>query len=317
MALVRPTFRRAREDTAREGPPADARGGGPQGGRGAAAPRPGVAAPPGGPQAPVERARQREQMRVLVLITGTGRSGTSTMSGTLHHLGLDVPGPYLGANESNPKGFFENKWSVKFHKALVERAGIHEFDSRPSALERAQAAITDDTRAELAGWCATMRTGSPSSSSRTRDRSSPRRCGVTPRPSPGWRSGTSRCSDTRPRWWQPGHELRLLRGEEAARVRDLQRGPLDQQLAHQRAGDAWPAPRVRALQRPARGLARRSAADRRGARPHVRLRPHLGARLAPGRRVHRPQPAASPGDLGRARASPGSSRTSPRRSGTG
>jgi hypothetical protein len=91
-------------------------------------------------------------MRVLVLITGTGRSGTSTMSGTLHHLGLDVPGPYLGANESNPKGFFENRWSVKFHKALVERAGIHEFDSRPSALERVQAAVTADTRAEVSGW---------------------------------------------------------------------------------------------------------------------------------------------------------------------
>jgi hypothetical protein len=91
-------------------------------------------------------------MSVLILITGTGRSGTSTMSGTLHHLGLNVPGPHLGANDSNPKGFFENQWSVKFHKALVERAGIHEFDSRPSALDRVQAAITADTRAQLAGW---------------------------------------------------------------------------------------------------------------------------------------------------------------------
>ena len=90
---------------------------------------------------------------VLVLIAGTGRSGTSTMSGTLHHLGLDVPGPYLGANESNPKGFFENKWSVEFHKALVERAGIHEFDRTAALRPRTgPAAITDDTRAELVGW---------------------------------------------------------------------------------------------------------------------------------------------------------------------
>jgi hypothetical protein len=63
--------------------------------------------------------RVSDMAGVLVLITGTGRSGTSTMSGTLHHLGLHVPGPYLGSNESNPKGFFESRWAVRFHKRLV------------------------------------------------------------------------------------------------------------------------------------------------------------------------------------------------------
>lgn len=87
--------------------------------------------------------------RTLVLITGTGRSGTSTMSGTLHHLGLHVPGPYLGANESNPKGFFESKWAVKFHKQITVAAGINDFDSRPAAFEMAQAAINDELRGEL------------------------------------------------------------------------------------------------------------------------------------------------------------------------
>jgi hypothetical protein len=86
---------------------------------------------------------------VLVLITGTGRSGTSTMSGTFHHLGLHVPGPYLGSNESNPKGFFESRWSVRFHKRLVARAGIHEFDSRPDALQRLQDVVTADDRRRL------------------------------------------------------------------------------------------------------------------------------------------------------------------------
>jgi len=86
---------------------------------------------------------------VLVLITGTGRSGTSTMSGTLHHLGLFVPGPYLGANDTNPKGFFESKWSVSVHNRLTERAGINAFDSRPEAFQRAQAAVTPRARARL------------------------------------------------------------------------------------------------------------------------------------------------------------------------
>lgn len=87
--------------------------------------------------------------KTLVLITGTGRSGTSTMSGTLHHLGLHVPGPYLGANESNPKGFFESKWAVKFHKQITVAAGINDFDSRPDAFGLAQSALTDAMRAEL------------------------------------------------------------------------------------------------------------------------------------------------------------------------
>jgi hypothetical protein len=86
------------------------------------------------------------------LITGTGRSGTSTMSGTLFHLGLTVPGPYLGANDSNPKGFFEARWSVKFHKRLQAAAGIEDFDGNPAAFGRAQAAITDEIRAELVAW---------------------------------------------------------------------------------------------------------------------------------------------------------------------
>jgi hypothetical protein len=93
--------------------------------------------------------RVTDMAGVLVLITGTGRSGTSTMSGTLHHLGLYVPGPYLGSNESNPTGFFESRWAVRFHKRLVERAGIHEFDSRPDAIDRVRAVVDDGDRRKL------------------------------------------------------------------------------------------------------------------------------------------------------------------------
>lgn len=91
-------------------------------------------------------------MGTLVLITGTGRSGTSTMSGTLHHLGLHVPGPHLGANESNPKGFFESSWAVNFHKRITKRARINDFDSRPGAFARAQDALTPALRADLVAF---------------------------------------------------------------------------------------------------------------------------------------------------------------------
>lgn len=86
---------------------------------------------------------------ILVLITGTGRSGTSTMSGTLHRLGLLVPGPYLKSNDSNPRGFYENAWSVRFHNSLNERAGVNMFDSRPSAVDQVQAAVTPRDRQRL------------------------------------------------------------------------------------------------------------------------------------------------------------------------
>ncbi len=87
--------------------------------------------------------------RLLVLITGTGRSGTSTMSGSFHHLGLHVPGPYLGANESNPKGFFESRFSMRFHKELLDSVGVNAMDSRPNALDEVRAAITPEHRARL------------------------------------------------------------------------------------------------------------------------------------------------------------------------
>jgi len=89
---------------------------------------------------------------LLVLVTGTGRSGTSTISGSLHHLGLHVPGPYLGANKTNPKGFYESRWAVDFHKELTGRALIDAFDGQPDAMQRARSAAGPDMRSALADW---------------------------------------------------------------------------------------------------------------------------------------------------------------------
>lgn len=97
--------------------------------------------------------------RLLVLITGTGRSGTSTMSGTFHHLGLEVPGPYIGANDSNPKGFYESRWAVRFHNALAKRAGISIVDSRPDALARARRVVTPEVRDRLRAFLETKAAG--------------------------------------------------------------------------------------------------------------------------------------------------------------
>lgn len=93
--------------------------------------------------------------KILVLVTGTGRSGTSAMAGSLHQLGLYVPGPFLGANQSNPKGFYESKWAVRFHKRITRAARIHEFDSRPAtALARVHEVVTPQMRQELVDFLA-------------------------------------------------------------------------------------------------------------------------------------------------------------------
>ena len=90
----------------------------------------------------------------LVLVTGAGRSGTSTIAGALHHLGLHVPRPVIKPNESNPMGFFESVWPVKFHRRILERAFVEQTDGRPIALDLVAAAVDDATRAELRTWLA-------------------------------------------------------------------------------------------------------------------------------------------------------------------
>jgi len=71
----------------------------------------------------------------FVLVTGTGRSGTSTVAGSLNLLGLHLPRPVLRTNDSNPRGFYESKWAIDFHRTIMGRAGIDTFDARPQALD--------------------------------------------------------------------------------------------------------------------------------------------------------------------------------------
>jgi hypothetical protein len=91
---------------------------------------------------------------MLVLVTGAGRSGTSTMAGALHHLGLHIPGPFLKANASNPRGFYESAWSVAFHNTLLRRANVTLTDGRPEAARLVESTVTPETRRELSTWLA-------------------------------------------------------------------------------------------------------------------------------------------------------------------
>ena len=85
---------------------------------------------------------------------GPGRSGTSTMAGTLAHSGFYVPAAIKG-NETNPTGFFEPRWAVNFHRRLLDEAGVRTLDTDPEALARLERTPQDPAvRDELREWLA-------------------------------------------------------------------------------------------------------------------------------------------------------------------
>jgi hypothetical protein len=91
--------------------------------------------------------------RTLVLVAGSGRSGTSLVSGILQRLGFTVPQPEVPADATNPRGFAESQWVVDFHTRLLAAAGVQTADARPAAWADAAAAGLDpDVRRALRHW---------------------------------------------------------------------------------------------------------------------------------------------------------------------
>jgi hypothetical protein len=93
--------------------------------------------------------------RSIVLVAGSGRSGTSLFAGIMQRLGYTVPGPEVPADETNPRGFAEPQWVVDFHTRALKRAGVQVADGRPSAwAQTARIGLEADVEAELRGWLA-------------------------------------------------------------------------------------------------------------------------------------------------------------------
>jgi hypothetical protein len=90
--------------------------------------------------------------RRIVLVLGPGRSGTSTMAGTLAMSGFDVPKAIEG-RESNPSGFYEPRWVVNFHRDLLRRIDVRTLDADPDALARLAPVLGESkVRDELRSW---------------------------------------------------------------------------------------------------------------------------------------------------------------------
>jgi hypothetical protein len=90
---------------------------------------------------------------LAVLVTGSMRSGTSSLAGSLKILGLHVPQPEVPASPRNPKGHFEPHWVIRFHKRLLREALTRPSDGSPDAERRiADAVAAGAMEQELANW---------------------------------------------------------------------------------------------------------------------------------------------------------------------
>src|SRR3954465_2578795 len=92
----------------------------------------------------------------VVLVTGSMRSGTSSLAGSLKLLGWHVPPPEVPASERNAKGHFEPRWVIEFHKRLMRGALVRPSDGSPRAEERGtglreEGGVEGDLRAWLRG----------------------------------------------------------------------------------------------------------------------------------------------------------------------
>ena len=89
----------------------------------------------------------------LLLVTGSGRSGTSSVAGALKRLGLHVPQPEVPADEKNPRGYYEPEWVTEFHKRVLNPVPVRTIDTRPTAgAIAAEAGGKPEVEAELRSW---------------------------------------------------------------------------------------------------------------------------------------------------------------------
>ncbi len=93
-----------------------------------------------------------EERRILIVL-GPGRSGTSTIAGSLAMTGMEVPGESIEGNETNPSGFYEPRWVVDLHKELLQKSGVRDLDTSPRALDRTkELTASPDLRKRLRDW---------------------------------------------------------------------------------------------------------------------------------------------------------------------
>src|SRR4051812_16564271 len=80
-----------------------------------------------------EQTSARAGGRRMLVVAGSGRSGTSLFTGLTGRLGVYIPKPEVSANKSNPRGFGEPRWLVDYHNDLLSSVDVVVEDGRPEA----------------------------------------------------------------------------------------------------------------------------------------------------------------------------------------
>jgi hypothetical protein len=89
----------------------------------------------------------------LLLVAGSGRSGTSLFANIVGNLGFHLPKPWVTTDDSNPRGFGEPQWVVDEHIALLRRANVHASDARPTAwADTARLCLDEQVSVEVRRW---------------------------------------------------------------------------------------------------------------------------------------------------------------------
>jgi hypothetical protein len=97
--------------------------------------------------------REHRVSKHLLLVAGSGRSGTSLFASVVGNLGFHVPRPWVKADDSNPRGFGEPKWVVDKHIKLLHQANVHASDARPSSwADTAKLCLDEQVSAEVRLW---------------------------------------------------------------------------------------------------------------------------------------------------------------------
>ncbi len=85
----------------------------------------------------------------MIIITGSGRSGTSAVAKLIHESGISVGNDLIEADESNAEGYFEERGVIVVNDHILKDAGMDEWfavASRPQLLAAARAR-SDEMRA--------------------------------------------------------------------------------------------------------------------------------------------------------------------------
>jgi hypothetical protein len=85
----------------------------------------------------------RTGRRQMLVVAGSGRSGTSLFTGLTGRLGVHIPKPEVSANKSNPRGFGEPRWLVDYHNDLLSSIDVVVEDGRPEAWDLTDKAAED------------------------------------------------------------------------------------------------------------------------------------------------------------------------------